>query len=130
MTAITQLQVNLFCENVNLCLAFYKRLGLPEAFRFPSTGPIEHVEVEVAGTRVGLSSAAVANKLADLGVTTGVSPTTELVLWSENTDNLFDRSLAAGATAVTKPMDSPDGRLRYAWVRDPDGHQVKVVQQR
>lgn len=130
MTTIAQLQVNLFCEHVDDCLAFYKQLGLPEAFRFPSTGPIEHVEVEVAGFRVGLSSAAVANKLADLGVTAGPSPTTEIVLWSENTDDLFDRSVEAGATVVTKPMNSPDRRLRYAWVRDPDGHQVKLVQHR
>lgn len=130
MTAIGQLQVNLFCDQVDRCLAFYQQLGLPEVFRFPITGPIEHVEVEVAGVRIGLTSAQVANKLADLGVTAGATPATEIVLWSDDTDDLFDRSVAAGASVVTEPRDSPDGRLRYAWVRDPDEHQVKFVQQR
>ncbi|MEQ7125581.1 hypothetical protein ABN034_13795 [Actinopolymorpha sp. B11F2] len=42
MNTIVQLQVNLFCENVESCLSFYGRLGLPEMFRFPTTGAIEH----------------------------------------------------------------------------------------
>ncbi|MDN5854400.1 MAG: VOC family protein [Actinomycetia bacterium] len=130
MSAIAQLQVNLFCDDVESCLAFYEQLGLPEEFRFPSTGPIEHVEVEAAGIRIGLTSAAVANKIADLGVTAGTSPASEIVLWSTDTDDLFERCIAAGGSVVTEPMDSPDGRLRYAWVRDPDGHQVKLVQHR
>ncbi|MEQ7011286.1 VOC family protein [Actinopolymorpha sp. B17G11] len=130
MNTIAQLQVNLFCENVESCLSFYGQLGLPEVFRFPTTGPIEHAEVDVAGSRIGLTSAAAANRLADLGVTSGSSATTEVVLWSGNTDGLFDCAVSAGATVITGPMNSPDGRLRYAWVRDPDGHQVKIVQSR
>lgn len=74
MTAIAKFQVNLFCENVDRCAALYRQLGLPEAFRFPSTVPTEHVEVEAAGMRIGLTSAAVANKLADLGVTGAPMP--------------------------------------------------------
>lgn len=58
----------------------------------------------------------------------GGSPASEVVLWSDEVDALFARAVAAGATVVTAPMDSPDGRLRYAWIRDPDGHQVKFVQ--
>jgi catechol 2,3-dioxygenase-like lactoylglutathione lyase family enzyme len=125
---IAQLQVNLFCADVDRCLRFYKALGLDEAFRAPSGGPIEHVEVEAAGIRIGLTSARVANDLVDLGVDAAGSPSTEVVLWSEDTDGLYHRALAAGATSVVEPMDSPDRRLRYAWVRDPDGHQVKFVQ--
>jgi catechol 2,3-dioxygenase-like lactoylglutathione lyase family enzyme len=47
MTPIARLQVNLFCDDVEACLAFYQRFGLTEAFRAPATGPIQHVEVEV-----------------------------------------------------------------------------------
>lgn len=61
MTMISQLQVNLFCADVEACLTFYNGLGLREAFRAPSSGPIEHVEVEAAGIRIGLTSAKVAN---------------------------------------------------------------------
>jgi len=126
----TKVQINLFCAHVNACLAFYTQLGLAEAFRAPTVGPIEHVEVEAAGIRIGLTSAQVANALVGLGVDPESRPSTELVLWCENTDAFYDQAMAAGATSVVAPMDSPDGKLHYAWVRDPDGHQVKFVQRR
>ncbi|MFY1691067.1 VOC family protein [Plantactinospora sp. WMMB782] len=58
------------------------------------------------------------------------SPSTELVLWCEDSGAFYRQAMTAGATSVVAPMDSPDGRLHYAWVRDPDGHQVKFVQKR
>jgi catechol 2,3-dioxygenase-like lactoylglutathione lyase family enzyme len=125
-----QLQVNLFCDDVDACLAFYRALGLPEAFRAPPSGPVEHVEVEAAGTRIGLTSARVANDLVGLGVGPGERPATEIVLWCDDVDAAYQRALAVGASQVVEPVDSPDGRLRFAWVRDPDGHQVKFVQKR
>ncbi|WP_172421763.1 VOC family protein [Enemella evansiae] len=127
---ITQVQVNLFCTDVEKCLAFYVELGLPEAFRYPKTGPIEHVEVDAAGVRIGLTAATVANELAGLGVVPGIDPSAEVALWSDDLDGAFGCAVRAGAAVVTEPMDSPDGRLRYAWVRDPDGHQLKLIQYR
>lgn len=129
-TIATGVQINLFCTDVEACLAFYTRLGLAAAFRAPATGPVEHVEVEAAGVRIGLTSAQVANALADLDVDPAGSPSTELVLWCADTDVLYRQAMEAGAASVVIPKDSPDGRLRYAWVRDPDGHQVKFVQKR
>ncbi|MFG2078057.1 VOC family protein [Nonomuraea maritima] len=126
----TQVQINLFCADVEACLTFFTRLGLAEAFRTPTTGPVEHVEVEAAGVRIGLTSAQVANALVGLGVSPERSPSTELVLWCADTAAFYDRAMAAGATSVVAPTDSPDGWLHYAWVRDPDGHQVKFVQKR
>ncbi|WP_328999778.1 VOC family protein [Kribbella sp. NBC_00709] len=127
---IAQLQVNLFCADVDACLAFYTRLGLAEAFRAPATGPIQHVEVEAAGIRIGLTSAQVANELVDLGVAASSTPSTEIVFWCDDVATFYDHALAAGAAPVVPPTDSPDGRLRFAWVRDPDAHQVKLVQNR
>ncbi len=127
---ITGTQVNLFCHDPERCLAFYTRLGLAERFRAPTDGALEHVEVEAAGARIGLTSAAAANRLAGLGVVPGAGASTELVLWCTDVDTLHTQALAAGATEVTAPTDSPDGRLRYGWVRDPEGHQVKFVQPR
>lgn len=130
MTTVVQLQVNLFCADVEACLAFYTRLGLTEAFRAPSSGPVEHVEVEAAGVRIGLTSARVANALVDLGVEPASTPSTEIVLWCEDAGVFHDNAVTAGAASLVTPTDSPDGRLRFAWVRDPDGHQVKFVQKR
>jgi catechol 2,3-dioxygenase-like lactoylglutathione lyase family enzyme len=115
---------------VDACLAFYTRLGLTEAFRAPATGPIQHVEVEAAGVRIGLTSAEVANSLVDLGVAAAGTPSTELVFWCDDVDDFYARATAAGATPVVPPIDSPDGRLRFAWFRDPDAHQLKLVQNR
>ena len=127
---IAQLQVNLFCADVDACLAFYTRLGLTEAFRAPATGPIEHVEIQAAGVRIGLTSAQVANSLVGLDVGAPGTPSTEVVFWCDDVDDFYQRALAAWATPVVPPLDSPDGRLRFAWFRDPDAHQLKVVQNR
>jgi catechol 2,3-dioxygenase-like lactoylglutathione lyase family enzyme len=89
-------QVNLFCEDVEACVAFYKELGLPQVFRFPRTGPIEP-EMEVAGTRVGLTSVEAANRIASLRVTVDGGRSTETVFWCDGVDELFERALAAGA---------------------------------
>ncbi|AMM32452.1 Glyoxalase/bleomycin resistance protein/dioxygenase [Sinomonas atrocyanea] len=128
--AVAHIQINLFCDDVPACLGFYRSLGLPEVFRFPASGAVEHAEVDAAGTRLGLTSAAAANRIAGLGVGTGGGRSSEVVLWSQDVDGLFARAVSAGAAAVAGPMDSPDGRLRYAWVLDPAGHQVKLVQAR
>ncbi|WP_137121661.1 VOC family protein [Segeticoccus rhizosphaerae] len=126
--ALTGMQVNLFCHDVESCRAFYTRLGLLERFRAPAEGPVEHVEIEAAGTRIGLTSAEAANRLAGLGVVPRSPVSTELVLWCLDVEALHGSALGAGATEVTAPTDSPDGRLHYSWVRDPEGHQVKFVQ--
>ncbi|TCC05110.1 VOC family protein [Kribbella soli] len=128
MVQIQQFQVNLFCDDVDRCLAFYKRVGLTEAFRAPASGPIAHVEVEAAGIRIGLTSARVANELVALGVEPAGRPATEIVFWCDDVDAMYTLALAAGATSVVPPTDSPDGRLHYAWVHDPDAHQLKFVQ--
>lgn len=83
-----------------------------------------------AGVRIGLTSAAAANRYVGLGVATSVCVATEIVLWVADVDGMHEAALAAGATEVVAPVDSPDDRLHYSWVRDPDGHQVKFVQKR
>lgn len=121
-------QTNLFCDDVERCVALFTALGLREAFRYPADGPAEHVEVDLDGARIGLTSATTANRIADLGVTTEAASSTEVVLWCSDADVLFARALAAGATGIHPPVDSPDRRLRYGWIRDHDGHQLKLVQ--
>lgn len=119
MTAIAQLQVNLFCAGVDACPRSYGALGLAEAFRAPSSGPVERVEVEAAGMRIGLTSAQVANVLVNLGVAPASSPSTEIVLRSDNTGEIYQRAIAAGATSVVAPTDSPDCRRQPKLNRPP-----------
>ncbi|UUZ59897.1 VOC family protein [Nocardioides sp. B-3] len=130
MTSINAFQTNLFCEDLDACTTFYECPGLRPVFRAPAEGPPEHVEVEAAGVRIGLTSAAAANRHVGLGVTTSASVATEIVLWVADVDGMHEAALAAGATEVVAPLDSPDDRLHFSWVRDPDGHRVKFVQKR
>ncbi|MFC7374458.1 VOC family protein [Brachybacterium sp. GCM10030267] len=127
---VSQIQVNLFCEDVEQCLAFYTAFGFAEAFRTPQDGPPTHVEIDAAGTRIGLTSAATANELVRLGVTTPGTPSAEIALWCEDVDAAHERAVSVGARNLVEPTHSPDGRLRFAWVRDPEGHQLKFVQTR
>ena len=100
----------------------------PEKFRFPSHGEPHQVEVEAAGVRIGFSSARVGSEL--FGIPTTPGENTELVLWCDDVDDLYRTALDSGGAPANGPADSPDGRLRYAWLRDPEGHRVKLVQKR
>lgn len=123
----TGVQVNLFFEDVAAAMQFYGDLGFPAVFTAPADGPAEHIEVDVAGTRVGLTSIEAANRIAGLGVVAQAAADMELVVWCTDADRMFHAAIDAGATEVATPRDSPDGRIRYGWVRDPGGHQLKFV---
>lgn len=51
-------------------------------------------------------------------------------LWCDHVDSLHRAALDAGGEPLTAPADPPDGRLRHAWLRDPEGHRVKLVHKR
>ncbi|GAB6938942.1 VOC family protein [Isoptericola variabilis] len=127
---ITGVQVNLFCSDVERCALFFEALGLRRAFRFPPTGTPSKLEVEGAGVRVGFDAVDVANDVADLGVVPPRDRSAEVALWVSDVDALHARAVAAGGRSLRAPMDGPDGRLRYAWVLDPEGHQIKLLQRR
>ncbi|MFC9842929.1 VOC family protein [Streptomyces sp. NPDC060223] len=128
MAVFEAFQVNLWCDDVERCVAFFRSLGMPEKFRFPSDGELHQVEVEAAGVRIGFSSARVGSELFGIATTPGEN--TEVVLWCNDVDGLHQTALAAGGEPLAGPTDSPDGRLRFAWLRDPEGHRVKFVQKR
>jgi predicted enzyme related to lactoylglutathione lyase len=84
--------------------------------------------VEAAGVRIGFSSASVGREL--FGIATAPGENTEVVLWCADVDELHRKALDAGGESLTSPADPPDGRLRCSWLRDPEGHRVKLVQER
>lgn len=45
-------------------------------------------------------------------------------------DDLYRRMRAAGVAFVSAPLGSPDGRVRVAFCRDPDGTFVELVEER
>lgn len=128
MATFEAVQVNLWCDDVERCAEFFRGLGMPEKFRFPSDGEPHQIEVEAAGVRIGFSSARVGRELFGIATTPGEN--SELVLWCDDVDGLYRTAIEAGGRPVTSPTDSPDGRLRYSWLCDPEGHRVKFVRER
>lgn len=126
LPGVTSTQINLFCADVQADLDFYRSLGFEMKFRVPDRGPIEHVEVEAAGTRIGLVDSRVAS--AETGVAAGGSSAgAELVLWCADVDRLHEAALARGATEVVPPADTPGGARRTSWWTGPGGHLVHLV---
>ena len=51
-------------------------------------------------------------------------------LFSEDIDAAYAAALAAGGTPVHEPEDYQGGRVRHAWLTDPAGHLVALVEMR
>lgn len=120
--------VNLYTEDVTRLAGFYEGLGFREIFRTPLDGPPVHLELELDGFTLAVSSVAAA--IADHGLDPdlGGRPM-ELVFWTDDTDGEYARLTAAGAPAIRPPHDFRT-RLRVAWVADPDGNPIHLVQRR
>ncbi|MFD3839184.1 VOC family protein [Streptomyces sp. NPDC058642] len=110
MAVFGTVQVNLWCDDVAV-----RRRASPG-------------RVEAAGVRIGFSSARVGRELFGIATTPGEN--TEVVLWCDDVDGVHQTALDAGGEPLKSPADSPDGRLRFSWLRDPEGHRVKLVQER
>lgn len=124
-------QVNIYSRDVLRGVEFYRNLGFQETFRTPQQGDPIHVELTLDGFTVGI--AAVASAVADHGLDLAPSESgrgMEIVLWSDDTDAAFAQLVAAGARPLSEPHDWLDGRLRVAWVTDPDDNPIQLVQRR
>lgn len=121
--------INIYSQDLGRLVAFYKRLGFRETFRTPKQGAPIHVEVELDGFKVGIASVEAA--IADHGLRPdlGGRPI-ELVFWTDDSDRDHQRLTADGAPSLSPPHDFLAGRLRAAWVADPDGNPIQLVQQR
>ncbi len=120
-------QVNLYVRDVERSVRFYADLfGFEETFRTPVSGPPEHVELRLGGLILGLAS--VASALSSHGLTTGGGgPRAEVCVWTDDVDRAYEHLVEHGAPSLSKPHDFLGGRLRAAWVADPDGNPVEIV---
>ena len=72
--------------------------------------------------------ASVRSALDTHGLTTGGgNPRAEVCLWTDDVDEAYAILIARGAQPLSRPHDFLDGRLRAAWVADPDGNPVEIV---
>lgn len=120
--------INVYSHDVMRLVAFYEGLGFRETFRTPKVGTPVHVELRLDGFTIGIASVDAA--IADHGLKPelGGRPV-EIVLWTDDTDAAYQRLTAAGAPSLSPPHDFLS-RLRMAWVADPDGNPIQLVQHR
>lgn len=116
-------QVILFSEDVVRAAEFYAGLGFRETFRTPAEGVPVHVDLELDGYKLGVAS--VASTRDDHGLDpVPLGQRAAVILWTDD--------VPAAITAVDAPvLKEPHewlGRLLIAWVADPDGNPIQLVQ--
>lgn len=122
----TSPQVILFSADVERASAFYRRLGFVETFRVPRDGPPIHADLELDGYKIGVAS--IASSRDDHGlkpVTAGQRAT--VTLWTGDITAAFRALTEAGVPGLAEPQRWLD-HLLIAWVEDPDGHPIQLVQ--
>jgi catechol 2,3-dioxygenase-like lactoylglutathione lyase family enzyme len=119
-------QVNFYVQDVETSVQFYRELfGFKETFRTPESGPPDHVELRLGGLLLGLASIEAARNVHGLPAGSGPARA-EVVLWTDDVDAVYADLIAKGAPSLRQPHDFL-GRLRAAWIADPDGNPVEIV---
>jgi len=120
--------INVYSHDVMRLVAFYEGLGFRETFRTPREGTPVHVELVLDGFTIGIASVDAAAADHGLRPELGGRPV-EIVLWTDDTDGSYERLTAGGAPSLSPPHDFLSD-LRLAWVADPDGNPIQLVQKR
>ncbi len=118
-------QVILFVADCERAARFYAAFGFRETFRSPQHGPLK-VEMLLGGFGLGLALPGPAAE------SHGLTPVTDghracITLWTDDVDDAYALALDAGGTEHQGPHPFRD-TLRVAFVEDPDGHPVQLVQ--
>lgn len=119
-------QVILFSEDVQRVAEFYVHLGFSETFRVPQEGKPIHVDLVLDGYKIGIASGDSTRDDHGLRpVTTGQR--TAVILWTTDTRSAYARLTNEGVPGLEPPHTWLD-RLLIAWVEDPDGNPIQIVQ--
>jgi predicted enzyme related to lactoylglutathione lyase len=127
--ALRNPMINLYSHDVMRLVGFYERLGFSETFRTPEQGTPVHVELSLDHFKLGIASIDAAIAVHGLSPDLGGRPF-EIVFWAEDVDGDYARLAAGGAPSLSRPHDFLAGRLRAAWIADPDGNPIQLVQRR
>jgi PhnB protein len=107
-------------------LAFYKKaFGATETMRMPGPGgKVMHAEMKIGDSTIMMS-----DEFPEMGarspLTIGGSPVT-IMLYVEDADTVYDRAIAAGATAIRPVADQFYGD-RSGGIKDPFGHNWHIA---
>ena len=121
--------INLYSRDLARAVAFYSALGFAETFRTPATGDPSHVQLTLDGFSLGIATLDAARNHHGLDPK-GDGRWIEIVLWTDDTDAALAGLAAAGAPILSPAHDFLGGKLRAAWIADPDGNPIQLVQRR
>jgi catechol 2,3-dioxygenase-like lactoylglutathione lyase family enzyme len=121
--------INIFSRDVVRLADFYKRLGFRETYRYPEDGTPTHVEVTLDKFTIGISSVEAAIKDHGLNPDLGGRPI-GIVLWTDDTDRDYARLTKEESARSLRPPQDFLSDLRTAWIADPDGNPINLVQRR
>ncbi|SCE94786.1 Glyoxalase-like domain-containing protein [Micromonospora chokoriensis] len=120
-------QVILFSKDVSRTSEFYTGLGFAETFRVPTEGEPIHVDLVLDSYKIGIAS--VASTRDDHGLDpVPQGQRAAVILWTDDTAAAYAELTANGVPALAAPHRWLD-RLLIAWVADPDGNPIQIVQQ-
>lgn len=119
--------INLYSQDVPRAVAFYQQVGFVETFRTPAHGDPAHIELTLGSFILGIAAVEAAREMHGLGPQ-GEGRWIEVVLWTDDTDAAVTALTARGAPLLSPAHDFLDGRLRSAWIADPDGNPIQLVQ--
>ena len=115
----------LIVEHLDRALFFYEQLlGLPVKHRAEA-----YAQLEVGETRLGLYTRAAMQETLGRALAPPArnAPSCELGFLVADVDAAYGELVAAGAEPVTPPADRPWGQ-RTAYLADPDGHLIELVE--
>ena len=121
--------LNFYVRDVVRAVHFYTDLlGFTETFRTPKDGTPVHVEMRLGQLTLGIASIDAA--LVDHGLVLNPgSPSAELVVWTDDTDEAYVTLTEKGVVSLSAPHDFLQS-LRSAWVADPEGNPIQIVAHR
>jgi predicted enzyme related to lactoylglutathione lyase len=129
MPAFSSPMINLYARDLARSAAFYATLGFVETFRTPATGAPDHLEMSLGSFKLGVATIQAARDHHGLDPK-GEGRWIEIVVWTDDTDAAVASLCEAGAPVLSPAHDFLGGRLRSAWIADPDGNPVQLVQRR
>jgi predicted enzyme related to lactoylglutathione lyase len=121
--------INLYSQDLARAATFYLGLGFVETFRTPAAGEPDHIELALDGFTLGIATIEAAKEHHGLRAG-GEGRSIEIVLWTDDTDAALSALVGKGARLLSPAHEFLDGKLRAAWIADPDGNPVQLVQRR
>jgi predicted enzyme related to lactoylglutathione lyase len=121
MPTFNAAMINLYSRDLSRAVAFYSQFGFVETFRTPASGEPVHIGLRLDGFTLGIPTIGAAKKhhnLRPAGEGRGI----EIILWTDDTDAATNALVDKGAALLSPAHDLLDGKLRAAWIVDPDGN--------